>query len=529
MSVDGPDTPPTRSIGPYELLRRLGAGGMAEVWMSRRTSSGASKTVAVKLLASCHADKPDFRRMFEQEARLTMLLNHSNIVQVFDVGEDDGECYMVMEWVDGVNLSQLITHVREAGEFISLDLAAYIVAELLRALSYAHGLIHDGIETEVIHRDVSPQNVMLSTAGEVKLMDFGIARLSTEETSGVQIKGKLRYMPPEQLRGDARRPTVDLFAVGGVFHELLEGRRFRAQAADEARLYGMIIDGEVPPLELPEGRKLPRELERLRAGLLAANPKRRIQSAKQALRLLYGWSGYRNRSMELEELVRRFVGTEVPRSMGSMAANASATDGVLPATLPVPRRSSDPEAASTNAASHSASLRTWKLDHVVIGSIALVLTASAAGLGFRLAWVEPESTEPGPRTVVAASNEAIQAAPTRPPPPPEPPPPEPPPRVEPSPAIVKPEPADTPPVEAAPMVAVQLLANDYFYVEAKIGGRVYTLNPVVETQIRAGNHVVQLRASAKAPWQKAGRLRLRAGKTHEVEMLDPPGLRVTVR
>src|SRR5690349_3208286 len=161
---------------------------MGEVWFGRRTMAGATKLVAIKTLARRHADKPEFREMFLDEARLSMQLTNSNIVQVFDVGESDGECYMAMEWIDGLSLSDLTTKLRAQKRTLEPTTAAFIVGELLRALAYAHELDHHGHKAAIVHRDVSPQNLMLSTAGEVKLMDFGIARFSTDETSGMHVK-----------------------------------------------------------------------------------------------------------------------------------------------------------------------------------------------------------------------------------------------------------------------------------------------------------------------------------------------------
>ena len=299
-----------KRLGDYELLRKIGVGGMAEVWMGRRAAmAGASKAVAIKLLARDLLNDPAYRQMFIEEARLSMLLTNSNVVQVFDVGEIDGECFMVMEWVDGLNLSELVRQLLGAGESLSVAVAAHVAGEILRALAYAHGLHHEGSKATVVHRDVSPQNVLVSVSGEVKLADFGIARLSREETSGLHVKGKLRYMAPEQLRGRSREPTVDLYAVGAIFHELLEGQRFR-QLRDEGDLYSVVLSGEYLPLTVA----VPPELARLHAGLLHPDPKLRIQSADEALELLHAWPGYRNSSTELGRLVRRWIGVEGPRS-----------------------------------------------------------------------------------------------------------------------------------------------------------------------------------------------------------------------
>lgn len=303
-----------RRVGPYELVSKLGAGGMAEVWMGRRVSlGGASKSLAIKLLAAHHLEKPEYRDMFVAEARLSMLLTHSNIVQVFDTGEDMGNAYMAMEWVDGCDLADLTKRLHAHGQRLSDEVIAFIVGEVLRALRYAHELTHEGSDATIVHRDISPQNVMLSVSGEVKLTDFGVARIAGDDTSGQYVKGKLRYMPPEQLRGRSRAPTIDLFAVGAILHELLDGQKFRGSALDEGELYGMILEGTYPPLSLDPG-EVPIEIDQLRWGLLASRVEDRLPSARHALAKLRRWPGYRDASMELEELVRWAVGTEAPRT-----------------------------------------------------------------------------------------------------------------------------------------------------------------------------------------------------------------------
>ncbi|EDM80703.1 serine/threonine protein kinase [Plesiocystis pacifica SIR-1] len=283
---------------------------MAEVWMGRRAAiGGASKAVAIKLLARDMLDDPAYRDMFMAEARLSMLLTHSNVVQVFDVGEKKGEIYMVMEWIDGMNLADLRRKMTPEGERLDVAMAAYITGEVLRGLAYAHGLHHDGAAATIVHRDVSPQNVLLSVSGEVKLADFGVARLAREETSGMHVKGKLRYMAPEQLRGRSREPTVDLYAVGAILHEMLVGHKFR-QTSDQADIYSLVLSGEYEPL--PDDT--PAALRATCEGLLEPDPKRRLASAEAALEQLLAWPGYRNRSIELARAIRRWVGVRAPRS-----------------------------------------------------------------------------------------------------------------------------------------------------------------------------------------------------------------------
>lgn len=300
-----------RRLGPYELLQRIGSGGMAEVWMGRRTAlAGASKAVAVKLPTGQVADDPDLRHLFLKEAELSMLLSHSTVVQVFDAGEHEGRPYLVMEWVDGMNLAQLQKNLAAAGRRLPLPVGAFVIGEVLRALAYAHTVTHDGAPLGVVHRDVSPQNVLVSVSGEVKLTDFGVARVAREDTSGMHVKGKLRYMAPEQLSGQSRAPTVDLYAVGAMLHEILDGQKFR-RSRDEAHLYGMVLSGEIPALESTD---VPRELDALRVGLLQKDVERRIPSAERALELLMRWPGYANCSMALARLCRSLMGVAAPRS-----------------------------------------------------------------------------------------------------------------------------------------------------------------------------------------------------------------------
>jgi serine/threonine protein kinase len=298
-------------VGEYELVRRIGSGGMAEVWMGQRALvGGATKSVAIKFIAAAMAESSRHRKMFIDEARLSMLLSHSNIVQVFDAGTDGDRMYMVMEWVDGLNLSQIVQLAKGAGWPISLSVVGYVIGEVLQGLSYAHELRHEGRQLGIVHRDISPHNVLVSLSGEVKLADFGVARLATDETSGVHIKGKLRYMAPEHLAGRTKSAKVDLFGVGAILHELLSGDRFRAEA-DEVALYHQILGGHTPELERTD---VPPELAALRLGLLEPDENRRLPSADAALELLEQWAGYRNAGSELARMCRGFMGVEAPRS-----------------------------------------------------------------------------------------------------------------------------------------------------------------------------------------------------------------------
>lgn len=333
-------------IGPYQLMTKLGQGGMAEVWKGVRRSDigGAEKTVAIKLIASHSLHDPKFRGLFVREARVSMLLNHSTIAQVFDVGVEDDRLYMVMEYVNGMNAKELI--LSRNGEPLPLHVVVYIIAEVLRALTYAHELEHDGDTISVVHRDISPHNIMISSSGEVKVTDFGVASISSEETNSKAAKGKLQYMPPEQLKVASRKPTIDIYAVGAVLHELLELRPLR-EPADYARMLGMVLLGELSPLTRAD---VPDHLRRLRDCMLETNPDARISSAAEALQQLYAWPGYRNAALELGAMVKqaRRIGQtphEPALHVIELALGPATTHAVLTPGSPLPEAQIPTESA----------------------------------------------------------------------------------------------------------------------------------------------------------------------------------------
>jgi serine/threonine protein kinase len=312
-------------IGGYELVRRIGRGGMAEVWVARKAlGKKGTKFVAIKLLADHYVGDERYARMFRSEAELAAVLSHANIVQVFDEGEEDGRSYLIMEWVDGLNLLKL-------GDMLALldddqrrfRVTSYIIGQLLHALNYAHSItLADGNPLGVVHRDVSPQNVLVSNHGEVKLTDFGVAYYNFEESSGIHVKGKVRYMAPEQLSGKTRSPTVDLYAVGALLHELLDGRRFRGEFDDGQDLFSVVLSGRVSELS----RSVPPELDRLRLALLEPDATRRIQSAEQAVTLLKRYPGYGDARDELTKLCGSLTGVVRPRVGPGQSSQAAAAD-----------------------------------------------------------------------------------------------------------------------------------------------------------------------------------------------------------
>jgi serine/threonine-protein kinase len=228
-------------LGKYRLEERLGRGGMAEVWRATLVgSAGFERQVAIKRIRSHLADDREFVQMFLSEARLTAQLHHPNIVQIVELGESDGQYFIAMELVRGHDLQRVARWLAKRGP-IPPGFAAYVVLEIARALAYAHALTgDDGQPLGLVHRDVSPSNVMLGLDGAVKLLDFGIAKAvaasSDVRTRSGVLKGKIGYFSPEQVRGETPTQRADQFAAGVVLHELCTGRSLFRRDSDAETL-----------------------------------------------------------------------------------------------------------------------------------------------------------------------------------------------------------------------------------------------------------------------------------------------------
>jgi serine/threonine-protein kinase len=216
-----------QTLGRYELLAPVAKGGMGQVWAGRlRGARGFQKLVAIKTLLAATADQR-FERMLFDEARIASLIQHSNVVQTMELGEHLGSLYLVMEWVDGDPLSHLLSACEASGG-VPLLVAVHLIAQTLRGLQAAHELRDDaGCLLGVVHRDVSPHNVLVSYSGVAKLVDFGIAKAMNQDSSSTttgEIKGKFAYMAPEQILAAEVAQRADLFAVGIMLYLLTTGR-----------------------------------------------------------------------------------------------------------------------------------------------------------------------------------------------------------------------------------------------------------------------------------------------------------------
>jgi serine/threonine protein kinase len=272
-----------QEFGKYLLLDRVAVGGMSEIYRARMTAAaGVTKQVVIKKILPRYAGNDAFVSMFINEARIAAGLSHGNISQVIDFGEVDGEYYLALEWVHGQPLSKVVRRAREKGlATLPVPLALRIATEMLRGLAYAHNRLDEsGRPLNIIHRDVSPQNVLVGYEGQVKLVDFGIARarmasrIEPEETAA---QGKYMYFAPEQARGRELDARADIFAAGVVLYEMLCGR-LPWEGEQMEVLKRIVLSDFPPPRSLNPA--IPPELERILLTALAVERERRYPSAE---------------------------------------------------------------------------------------------------------------------------------------------------------------------------------------------------------------------------------------------------------
>jgi tRNA A-37 threonylcarbamoyl transferase component Bud32 len=301
------------SLGRYRLIRRLGRGGMAEVFEGRAEgAAGVTKAVCVKRILPAYAQNRGFVRMFVDEARVSMALHHGNIAQVFDFGQEGHDLFLAMELVDGTSLWHVRRRLAKRGIRFPTPLALHVVQEVCKALHHAHTCTDErGRPLEIVHRDVSPQNVLLSYEGQVKLVDFGIARAASVAEDGGGVKGKLPYMAPEQARGEDVDRRADVFGVGAVLFELLTDRT--PIEGSTATLLHRLDTGDVPSIsEVAPG--LDPALCAIVDRALAVDPAERFASAlslQEALAHYAHHSGQRASEDEMGMLVRHLFSTEL--------------------------------------------------------------------------------------------------------------------------------------------------------------------------------------------------------------------------
>jgi len=381
-------------FGRYELIERVAVGGMAELHRAVITGpSGFTKTVAIKKILPDLNRHSRFREMFLHEGRIMGQLSHRNLVQVFELGEEQGELYLCFEYVPGCNLAQVLARLAKRRERMDPALATWIVREVCQALDYVHGVVDErGRGLDIVHRDVNPQNILLSRQGDVKLGDFGIARsiVTDMRTQRGHIKGKLQYLAPEQARGDALGPASDLYALGIVLFELLTLQNYLRgnndvellkRAAQPAWRSISAVREDVPPT-----------LERAVERALRPEPEQRFASAAALAQALTGYLQRCERqpdATDVSALVEAVCGRELRDELKTIKV---ATRADIPGAADVLLSSPDVpvKAPSLGAATHTLSIPALRLSdvrrgHRRRGTVAALAAAVVIGGGL-LVW-----------------------------------------------------------------------------------------------------------------------------------------------
>lgn len=280
----------------YKVIEKIASGGMAEVFRAESAGlEGFKKTVAIKRVLPHLSEKKQFIGMFLDEARVSAQLSHSNCVQVFDIGVGDNTYFIVMEYVDGADLKAIIESQRQSTRQMPAEVACLICVRICEGLAYAHELMDaEGHPMNIVHRDMSPPNVLVTRFGEVKIVDFGLAKANSqlERSEPGIIKGKFSYLSPEAALGQPIDQRTDIFAVGIILWELLSGRRLFLGETD-LETVRQVQKAEIPPIRQFNNAVTP-ELERVLKRGLAADPTQRYQSAREFGRdlnqVLFGFS-----------------------------------------------------------------------------------------------------------------------------------------------------------------------------------------------------------------------------------------------
>ncbi len=306
---------PPCAYGKYELLERIGSGGMAEVYRASMPGhAGFAKTIVIKRLRPDRARDPAIRSLFIEEAKLAAQVHHENVVQVFELGSlGDDELFMAMEWIDGITLLELQRRVHAKGKAVPPWLAIHVVMEVLEALTYAHDLTDRyGTRRNVVHCDVSPDNIFVARSGDVKLGDFGVACDDTRaEGTRPEITGKIPYAAPEVLNGDRPAHRADVFSCGVVLWEVLTGHRLFWADTDREALSRVCIGDRPAPSNFASG--IPPMLDALVIQALEARAERRIPSTRkflEALAEIYERVRPRTRYVDVAAAVRYLIGDE---------------------------------------------------------------------------------------------------------------------------------------------------------------------------------------------------------------------------
>lgn len=305
----------------YKVIKKLDAGGMAEVFIADASGvEGIIKRVAIKRILPSLSANTKFVAMFLDEARVASVLSHANVVQTFDVGESEGSYFIVMEFVDGTSLKHLIDYRKERGQLIPMGAAIRIVIEACKGLDYAHNAVDfRNRPLGIVHRDISPPNLLISVRGEVKVVDFGLAKAASqlEITDPGVVKGKFSYLAPEAVQGLPVDHRADIFALGIILWEMLTGKRL-FYGENEYQTVQLVEQCHVPPINRLNP-KVPAVLDDVIYKALARDRDLRYQQADEFADALTNFlysAGLKSTTSDIAALVREARGLGTARSDG---------------------------------------------------------------------------------------------------------------------------------------------------------------------------------------------------------------------
>jgi eukaryotic-like serine/threonine-protein kinase len=413
-----------QTFGRYVLTERIGSGGMAEIFRAvTEGSEGFRRVLVVKRIRKSLDASSEFLRMFFDEAKISALLNHPYIVQIYDFGQIDGAYFLAMEHVEGRDLGNVLRRLKTDGQSLAPSTAALIAAQVAQGLHYAHTLqSNDGQPFNIIHRDVNPSNVMLLRTGIVKILDFGIAKASAAagkaQTRNTVIKGKLGYLSPEQARCEVLDGRSDVFSLGGTLWEMLTGEKLFSGTSDFERIRNVLEAPIVPPSRLRGD--IPPALERIVMRALERDLARRYRTAEEMGEELDEFLRREPpESQAIKKLIGRLSDDRGRRNTASLpavmptsvtVASTASRPGQDPAATPAPRPVPSGLFARVRGARTAALLGIGTSLLVLAAAVALSVvrapgarsataTATATSAGSREVRIEVNSDPPGASVV----------------------------------------------------------------------------------------------------------------------------------